>query len=200
MFTPTVFEVLLFEGRLVLAPTQWGTESKRVKFSVKNQKNIRLLLKLLKKLLTYKLRTFQMVSNFFFFCLTFSVPEKLKNLIFEIPITPQTLSINKQRTTSAKSIKLHIIRKLINQSLKNDVVRQYLLLLFSRYCCSKVDRYQHPPSGVQGAKGLIKIAFGNVFRNHNSCITRYTASCTEHSRFVIQALPSEKSKPILTNV
>ena len=45
--------------------------------------------------------------------LTLLVPKKLKNSIFEIPIIPQTLNINNQRTTSAKSINLVIIRKLI---------------------------------------------------------------------------------------
>ena len=33
--------------------------------------------------------------------------------------------------------------------------RLCLLLLFSKYCCQKVGRYYHPPSGAQGAKGLI---------------------------------------------
>ena len=31
MFTLTVFEILLFKGRLVLQPTQRGTESESVK-------------------------------------------------------------------------------------------------------------------------------------------------------------------------
>ena len=31
MFTLTIFKVLLFEGRLVLSPAQWGTKSERVK-------------------------------------------------------------------------------------------------------------------------------------------------------------------------
>ena len=44
---------------------------------------------------------------------------KLKNSIFEIPIIPQTLNINNQRTTSAESINLDIIKKLIEYSLKN---------------------------------------------------------------------------------
>ena len=40
MFTSTVFEILMSEGRLVLSPTQWGTVNERVKISVKNQKKI----------------------------------------------------------------------------------------------------------------------------------------------------------------
>ena len=51
--------------------------------------------------------------------LTLSLPEKLKNSIFEMPLTPQTLNINNSRTTRAKSINLHIIGKLIEYSLKN---------------------------------------------------------------------------------
>ena len=37
IFTFTVFEILLFECRLVLGPAQWLQESKRIKFSMKNQ-------------------------------------------------------------------------------------------------------------------------------------------------------------------
>ena len=33
MFILTVFEILLFEGRLVLGPAQWGTEVKGLVFS-----------------------------------------------------------------------------------------------------------------------------------------------------------------------
>ena len=58
MFIFTVLEMLLFEGRSVLIPAQWGTGSERVNFSVKNQTNVPLLLKLLEKLLTCKLRRF----------------------------------------------------------------------------------------------------------------------------------------------
>ena len=49
--------------------------------------------------------------------LTLSVPEKLKTLVFEIPMIPLTLNINNQRTTTATSINLDIIRKLIAYSL-----------------------------------------------------------------------------------
>ena len=52
-------------------------------------------------------------------------------MIFEIPITPQTLNINNWRTTSAKSISLDIIRKLIEYSLKEGVVKAMLALIFS---------------------------------------------------------------------
>ena len=86
--------------------------------------------------------------------LTLSVEEKLKNSIFEMPIITQTLNINNLRTKSAKSIKLHTIRKLVEYSLENVWQRQCLLFLFSRYCCPKVGRYCDPLSGVQEAKGL----------------------------------------------
>ena len=45
----TVFEILLFEGRSALSPAQSSTGSEKVKVSVKNQKNIRILLKLFEK-------------------------------------------------------------------------------------------------------------------------------------------------------
>ena len=54
----------------------------------------------------------------FFIQETLSVPEKLKNSKFKIPITLQNLNINNDGTTSAKSINLDIIRKLIKYSLK----------------------------------------------------------------------------------
>ena len=73
---------------------------------------------MLEKWLTDKLRKFWMVFNFFWFCLTLSVPEKLKNSIFEMPINPQTLNINNLRTTNGNSINLHTIRKLVEHSLK----------------------------------------------------------------------------------
>ena len=85
--------------------------------------------------------------------LTLSAPEKLKNSIFEMPIITQTLNISNLRTTSAKSINQHTIRKLFEYSLKNVRQRQSLLLQFSRYCCAKVGRYCDLPSGAQGPKG-----------------------------------------------
>ena len=52
MLSFSVFEVLLFEGRLVLGPAQRDTGSESVKLLVKNQRNIQLLLKLVEKWLT----------------------------------------------------------------------------------------------------------------------------------------------------
>ena len=63
-----------------------------------------------------------MVFNDFWFCLTISVLEKWRNLIFEMPIILQILDINNLRTKSAKSINLHIIRKLIKYCLKSICV------------------------------------------------------------------------------
>ena len=57
-----------------------------------------------------------MVFNFFFVSLTLSVPEKLKNSIFEMPIITQTLNISNLRTTCGKSINLDNIRKLVEYS------------------------------------------------------------------------------------
>ena len=119
IFILIFLETLLSEVRSVLRPSQHGTGSKRVKVSVRNLKNIGSLLKLLEKWLTYKLRRFWMIFIFFSICLTVSVRENLKNSIFERSIITQTLNITNLRTTSAKSINLHAIRKLVEYSLKN---------------------------------------------------------------------------------
>ena len=63
------------------------------------------------------------VSFVFFVFSTLSLPEKLKNSIYEMPIIPQTLNINNLRTTNAKSINLNTIRKLIKYSLKKIRVK-----------------------------------------------------------------------------
>ena len=55
--------------------------------------------------------------------LTLSVPEKLKNSIFEMPIITQTLKINNLRTTSVKSINLHTIRRLAEYCFKNILAK-----------------------------------------------------------------------------
>ena len=48
MFTVTIFEILLFGSRSLLGAAQRVPGSERVKLLVKNQKNARLLLELLK--------------------------------------------------------------------------------------------------------------------------------------------------------
>ena len=62
-----------------------------------------------------------MVLKIFWFCFNPSIPEKLKNLIFEIPIIPQTLIINNYRSASAKSISSDVIRKHIEYSGEGNV-------------------------------------------------------------------------------
>ena len=101
-------------------PPSGAQGAKGLKFQWKAKKNIDNLLKLLEKWLTYKLRRFWMVFNFFWFCLTLSVTKKLKNSIFEMPIITQTLNINNLRTTGTKSINLHTLRKLVEYSLKKN--------------------------------------------------------------------------------
>ena len=105
VFNVTVFEILQFEGRLLLSPAQQRTESKRIKLSVKNQKNIWVLLKIPEKWLTFKLGRFSM--------------EMLENSIFITSIIAQNWNINNFKTASAKSMNLNSIRKLIKYSLKN---------------------------------------------------------------------------------
>ena len=47
---------------------------------------------------------------FFYYNLTFSVPQKLKNSIFEIPIIPQTLNINSFNLEIIKKFKQYIFK------------------------------------------------------------------------------------------
>ena len=85
---------------------------------------------------------------------------KIEKSIFEIPIIPQTLNIKNLRTTSARFINLHTIKKRIEYSSKKVLQGQSLvlsLLPFLRYCCPNVGRYYHPPSGVHGVKGLTTV-------------------------------------------
>ena len=79
MFSLTVLEILLSEGGSVLFPTQRHTWSKRVKVSMKNQKEIGNLLAFLEKWFTYGIRRFWMVFKFFWFGLYFLL-EKQKKL------------------------------------------------------------------------------------------------------------------------
>ena len=67
--------------------------------------------------------------------------ETLKNSTLKIPINTKTLSINNQRTSSAKSFNLEIIKKLTKYSFTNVVSRQWLLSRFLRYSRFKVCRY-----------------------------------------------------------
>ena len=48
--------------------------------------------------------------------------EKVKTKIFEIPVIPQTLNINNQKSTSSKCINLNIIRKVIKYHLEKVIV------------------------------------------------------------------------------
>ena len=152
MFTLTVFEILQFEVRSVLSPAQQGTGSERVKLPVKNQKNICNLFKVLEKWLIYKLRRFWMVCNFFWFCVTLSVPQKIKNSIFEMPIILQTLNINNLRTTSAKSINLHTIRKLIEFSLKKPTAKAMFTLTSFEILLSEVRSLLSPAQRGTGGE------------------------------------------------
>ena len=105
LFFFTLFEVLMSEGRSVLSESQQGTENKMVQASVKKQKNVLNLLKVIPKWLSYKVRSFLMVFEFFLYCLTLPLPEKLKNPILEMSTNPHILAINNSRTTVKKQKK-----------------------------------------------------------------------------------------------
>ena len=102
----------------------------------------------------------------FLFLLALSVPEKLKNSFSEIPIIPQTLNINNQRTTSES---LSLLDTLYNMFF----VKAMCTLTFSRYCCSKVDQYYDLHSRSQGAKGL-------EFRRKTKNIFSFRWICLKH--------------------
>ena len=154
MFTVIVFEILLWKTISVLWPAKWSTGSKRVKVSVENQICIGNLFQLLEKWLNYKIRRFWMVFEFFRFCLSLSVAQKLKNSIFQMPIITQTLNINNLRTTSAKFINPTPLENLLNVVWKILKQKQCLLLPLSRYCCEKLYQYYNRRVGAQGAKVL----------------------------------------------
>ena len=124
MFTLTIFEIWLFEGRSALPLAQQGTSIERVKVSLKNQK---ITCRAIDLQAQEVLNGFYL---FFKFCLTLSVPKKFKNSIFEMPIIPQTSNINNLRGRSAKSINLHTIRKVIKYSLKKVSLKAMFTLNF----------------------------------------------------------------------
>ena len=154
MFILIVLEILLSEGRSVLWPTHQSRGSKTVKVLVKETKKLLELVVSLENWFTYKLSRFRMLFEFFWFFLTLSVREKLKKSIYKMPIITQTLKTNNLRYTSANSINLHTIRKLVEYSLKNLPRRQCLFLTFWRHCCPKVGRYWDLSTRRKGAKGL----------------------------------------------
>ena len=98
------------------------------------------------------LEAFECFFNFFWFCLILSVRENMKNSIFEMPIITQTLNINNLRTTSAKSINLHTIRKLVELSFKIIVKKTMFFISFERYCCPNAGRCCNVSSGAQGTQ------------------------------------------------
>ena len=78
--------------------------------------------------------------------------ETLKNSTLKIPINTKTLSINNQRTSSAKSFNLEIIKKLTKYSFTNVVSRQWLLSPFLRYSRLMVCQYYDLYSMLQCEK------------------------------------------------
>ena len=84
--------------------------------------------------------------------LTFSLPEKLKNSIFEMPVIPQTLKINNSRTTRAKSINLHTIRKLIEYSLKKVLIKAMFTPTVFNILMSEVRLVLSPAQRVTGSE------------------------------------------------
>ena len=84
--------------------------------------------------------------------LTLSVPEKLKNSIFDMSIIPQTLNINNLRTISEKSINLYPIRKLIKYSLKNVRLKAIFTLTVFEILLFKRTLVLSPAQSVRGSE------------------------------------------------
>ena len=100
MFTLTVFEILLSQGRSVLWPPSKSLGAKGLKFQWKTRKIFGICWNCLNSDWFTSFGGFEWFS-ILWFSLTLSVPEDLKNLIYEMPIIAQTLNINNLRTTSA---------------------------------------------------------------------------------------------------
>ena len=132
IFTPSVFEILMHEGRSVLKRLSGAQGTKGLKFQWKSKKIFWICWNCLKSGWLTNLGGFQWFLIFFWFCLTLSLPGKLKNSIFEMPIIPQTLNINNSRTTRAKSINLHTVRNLTEYSLKNAPIKTMLTSTISK--------------------------------------------------------------------
>ena len=74
------------------------------------------------------------------------------NSIFEMPIIPQTLNINNLRTTSAKSINLHTIGKLIEYSLNNASIKAMFSPTVFEILLSKCRSVLSPAQQVTGSE------------------------------------------------
>ena len=121
MFTVTVFEILLFEGRSYYPPPNRVQGAEGLKFQ---KKIFGFFLNHLKHDWFISFGGFQWFYFIFFFILiNFFSTRNTKNSIFGTPIIPQTLNINNLRTASAKSINLHAFRKLIKYYLQNVPVK-----------------------------------------------------------------------------
>ena len=80
---------------------------------------------------------------------------KIEKLDFERTIIPQTLNINNLRTTSAKSINLHTIRKAYLIFFKKHFKRVMFTSAVFEILLSEIRSVLSPAQrGVQGAKGL----------------------------------------------
>lgn len=107
------------------------------------KKKVQLLLKLLKKWFWCYVKRFWMVFIYFWICLNLSLPENLKNPIFEIPKFLQILKANISRTAGANYINLSKNIKLYHSecSFRKHQKSYSLFLAFSRYCCLKEGQY-----------------------------------------------------------
>ena len=98
----------------------------------------------------------------------------MKIWIFEMPIITQTLNINNLRSTSAKSINLHTIRKLADYSFKNVAAKAMFTLTVFEILLSEVRPVLSPAQRGTGSERV------NVMNNLQLC----TLQCYEQFSIV----------------
>ena len=110
------------------------------------------------------LKTSENLSFKFYFryclcSLSLSVPEKMKNSIFEMSIITQILNINNLRTTSAK-IYLHTNRKLVEHYLKNVTTKAMFTLTGLDILLSEGRSALRPAQRGTGSQRAIQVRRG----------------------------------------
>ena len=91
---------------------------------------------------------------------------KIEKPDFEMPIIPQTVNINNQRTTRVKSINLEIIRKLIQYSLKNVAIKAMLTSTVFEILMSEGRSVLSPPQrGAESERVNYRVPFFTLSLN-----------------------------------
>ena len=103
--------------------------------------------------------SFKFYFRYCLYSLSLSVPEKMKNSIFEMSIITQILNINNLRTTSAKN-HLHTNRKLVEYSLKNVPTKAMFTLTAVEILLSEGRSALRPAQRGTGSERAIQLRRG----------------------------------------